>query len=512
MEEPKTDNSAAQHPAPDWRQRALIGAGVLAVVLAGGTWIYRALNQEPDEPEHVRLEPKEKDPIKPKNDPNKIEDLPTPKGFSHAKSKSKRPENFLDSFGKDPDPEDKGPILSNRELQKKFEELEKAGEGYVILEERLLTAKDRKDAEKLQEELKALGSQLEKVEIALEKDLSRARKARPTDPIPQWLTGELLIFIRAEPELIFPFFNRARENKLDHPRLWAGLAQLHFQSNHFEQALTMATKALDQSNKDRRLWDAFRLAAVATEKFDLISRRLDQSFGNKKPDWTADIAKEAAYLQKQWQKEAKLRAAEEKTNDLPRVRLFIEHRRFAVKDGQVTAKVESTGKGDVVLELFEDQAPIAVANFLSLVEKKFYDGTKFFLADPARIVAGGCPLTKNADPADDGTGHPGYFIPDEFDSPKARGHFRGTLSMVNTGESKTAGCQFLITLTPQPTMDGRFTVFGRVLQGQDVIERITQGRTHPDVAPFGRIIPGDVLVRAEVIRKRDHEYKVIKVP
>jgi cyclophilin family peptidyl-prolyl cis-trans isomerase len=512
MEERKTENAAEQNPVPDWRQRALLGAGVLAVVLAGGTWIYRALNQEPEEPEVARLEPKKNYQITPKRNPSKIEDLPNPKGLTHAKPKPKAPDNFLDAFGKDPEPEDKGPILSNEELQKKFEELEKAGEGYVLLEERLLTAKDKKDIKKWEEELQALGSKLEKVEIALDKDLSRARKARSTDPIPQWLTGELLIFIRAEPELIFPFFNRAKEGKLDHPRLWAGLARLHFQSNQFEPALALATKALDQSTKDRRLWDVFRLAAAANEKFDLITKRLDQAFGDKKPDWTADISREANYLSKQWQAEAKIRAAEAKANDLPRVRLVIEHRRFVVKDGQVTTKIESTGKGEAVLELFENQAPIAVANFLTLVEKKFYDRTKFFLADPARIVAGGCPLTKNADPSDDGTGHPGYFIPDEFDSPKARGHFRGTLSMVNSGEAKTAGSQFLITLTPQPTMDGRFTAFGRVLKGQNVIDRITQGRTHPDVAPFGRIVPGDVLVTAEVIRKRDHEYKVIKAP
>jgi cyclophilin family peptidyl-prolyl cis-trans isomerase len=512
MEQARPDMPPNPVPVPDWRQRALLGAGVLAVVLAGGAWIYRALNQEADEPEIARVDPKKNNPVTPKKNPPSIEDLPTPKGFSHGKPKSKLPDNFLDLFGKEPAPEDKGPVLSNEALQKKFAELEKAGERFALLEERFLSTKDKKGVAKLEAELKAFEYQLEKDEIALDKDLSRARKARPSDPIPQWLTGELLIFIRAEPEMSFPYFERAKAGKLDNPRMWSGLARLHFQSNQFDKALALATRALDQNTKDRRFWDSFHFAAAANEKFDLVTRRLDQSFGDKKPDWTADIVKEAAYLQKQWEKEAKLRAAEAKANDLPRVRLFIEHRRFAVKDGQVTTKVESTGKGEVVLELFEDQAPISVANFLTLVDKKFYDGTKFFLADPARIVAGGCPLTKNADPADDGTGEPGYLIPDEFDSPKARSHFRGTLSMVNTGEPKTAGCQFLITLTPQPTMDGRFTVFGRVLQGQDVIERITQGRTHPDVAPFGRIIPGDVLVRAEVIRKRDHEYKVIKLP
>ena len=512
MEQPESENTAEQEPRPDWRQRTLLGAGVLAVILASGLWIYRALNKEHEEPEFAKVDPKKPRPGDGKKDPPTIEDLPKPKGFTHAKPKDKLSDNFLDNFGKDPEPDDKGPVSSNEELQKKFFALEKEGEKYVDLEERLMTSRDKKEIAKLETELKAFGGQLEKVEIALEMDLRRARKVRPKDPVPLWLTGELLIFIRAEPEIIFPYFERARDGKLDHPRLWAGLARLYYQSNQFDQALPLAVKALDQSDKDRRLWDVFRLAAVANEKFPLILKRLEQTFGTKKPKWTADIFKEATYLDKQWQAEAKQREADARANDLPRVRLFIEHRRFVVKDGQATTKVEATGKGEVVLELFEDQAPIAVANFLTLVEKQFYDRTKFFLADPGRLVAGGCPLTKNADPADDGTGHPGYFIPDEFDSPKARSHFRGTLSMVNDGRSKAAGCQFLITLTPQPTMDGAFTVFGRVLKGQDVVERITQGRTHPDVFPFGRIIPGDLLVRAEVVRKRDHEYKVIKVP
>jgi cyclophilin family peptidyl-prolyl cis-trans isomerase len=511
MDQPISDEPSQTHQASDWRQRALLGSAILAVMIAGGLWIYRALNQEPDEPEFSQLASQKLRPDKPKKDPPKIEDLPKPKDFVHAKPKGKVTDNFLDSFGKDPEPDDTGPVLSNKELQQRFEELEKEGEGYVLLEERFLTAKDKKNIQKWEAELKALGGKLEKVEIALEKDLARARKGRPKDPVPQWLTGELLVFIRAEPELIFPFFERARQGKLDNPRLWAGLARLHFQSNEFEKALPLATKALDKSDKDRRLWDVFRQCAVANEKFGLLSKRLDQAFGAKKPDWAEGIFNDAVYLEKKWQAELKLRAAEAKANDLPRVKLVIEHRRFVIKDGQATTDIEKTGKGEIILELFENDAPLAVANFLTLVGSKFYDGTKFFLADPARLVAGGCPLTKNADPADDGTGDPGYFIPDEYDSHKARGHFRGTLAMVNDGKSKTAGCQFLITLTPQPTMDGRFTVFGRVIQGQDVVERITQGRTHPEVAPFGRIIPGDVLIHAEVIRKRNHEYKVIKV-
>ena len=214
-------------------------------------------------------------------------------------------------------------------------------------------------------------------------------------------------------------------------------------------------------------------------------------------------------LQDRWQAEQSQRLVDARAN-LPRVRLTIEHRRFPPGPGASRlSTVESTGREEVVLELFEDQAPATVANFLYLVSQKFYDGTKFHLAAPATLVTGGDPNTKNDDPSDDGTGTPGYAIPDEFQAPGARQHFRGSLSLVNTGPH-TAGCQFFITLTPQPEMNGHFTVFGRVIEGQDAVDRITRGRTTREIRQPGKIIPGDVLVKAEILRKRDHEYKVIR--
>ncbi|MBM4068136.1 MAG: peptidylprolyl isomerase [Planctomycetes bacterium] len=209
--------------------------------------------------------------------------------------------------------------------------------------------------------------------------------------------------------------------------------------------------------------------------------------------------------------EARLRQADRDRDDLPRVRFTIEHRKFVLDNGKPTAKIDARPGGEVVVELFEDQAPNTVANFIDLVEKKFYDGTKFCLAEPASLVLGGCPRTKNADPADDGTGGPGYYIADEIKVKNSRKHFRGSLCMANSNRPDTAGSQFYFTLTPQPNMNGIFTVFGRVIKGQDVVDRITPGRTNLEVGPYGRIIPGDVIVRAEVVRKRPHVYSVKKI-
>ena len=83
--------------------------------------------------------------------------------------------------------------------------------------------------------------------------------------------------------------------------------------------------------------------------------------------------------------------------------------------------------------------------------------------------------------------------------------------MVQNG-ANTAGSQFFISLIAQPELRGRVTVFGRVIRGQEVADQITRGRTNRSVGSFGKIIPGDLLVRAEVIRKRSHPYLVRKIP
>ena len=120
--------------------------------------------------------------------------------------------------------------------------------------------------------------------------------------------------------------------------------------------------------------------------------------------------------------------------------------------------VETTGKGEVVLELFEDQAPAAVANFISLVTAKTYDGTRFYLSEAASLVAGGDPKSKTGDPSEDGTGGPGYFIPDEFKRADARGHFRGSIGMINNGLALKSISSFY-----QPVVTGIILIVAIVL-------------------------------------------------
>lgn len=127
----------------------------------------------------------------------------------------------------------------------------------------------------------------------------------------------------------------------------------------------------------------------------------------------------------------------------------------------------STSKGDMIAELYEE-TPITTNNFLDLVNKKFYDGLNFHRVIPGFMVQGGCPNKR-------GDGGPGYSIQCEVSAPK-QFHDRGVLSMAHAGRN-TGGSQFFICHTRNTTqhLDGNHTCFGRVVEGIDVLDTISQG-------------------------------------
>jgi cyclophilin family peptidyl-prolyl cis-trans isomerase len=350
---------------------------------------------------------------------------------------------------------------------------------------------------------------------ALQADLEAARRARPEDSTVQWLTGELLLIVGGEPDEIRPYFERALAAGLKQPQLFASLAKVEFDSNHFQAAYDYAQKALQGDRHSQSVWETYARASFGIERFSEVVRGLDRAFPEMKPPWAVEMRSTAQHLLGDWLRELALRQKEDKRGNLPMVRFTIEHRGFVngaanqMQDNNHSAGERSTGRGVVEIELFEDQAPLAVANFLNLVEHGFYDGTSFHWAEAGRMVVGGDPNTKSENRARDGKGGPCYSIPDESNSALARGHFRGSISMVQRGP--TAGSQFLITLVPCPEFNGHFTVFGRVIAGQEVIDDVTPGRTNREVGEFGKIIPGDLLVHAEVTRKRYHKYEVTRV-
>ena len=139
------------------------------------------------------------------------------------------------------------------------------------------------------------------------------------------------------------------------------------------------------------------------------------------------------------------------------------------KMGNRIARFE-TSKGTFDIELFEDKAPKTTGNFITLVEKGFYNGLIFHRVIDGFMIQGGCPKG-------DGTGGPGYTIPDEF-HPDLRHSGEGILSMANAGPN-TGGSQFFITLAKTEWLDGHHAVFGKVVKGMDVVKAIGKVETDP---------------------------------
>ena len=225
--------------------------------------------------------------------------------------------------------------------------------------------------------------------------------------------------------------------------------------------LTGATAAMMTSDLDAaaRFLKAAAAAGVPPEKVE----PLEAAIAAERPKVDAEMAK---------------RAAEAEADDLPRVRI-------------------ETSKGTLVVELFENEAPNTVANFISLVEKHFYDGTIFHRVIPQFMAQGG-------DPTGTGRGGPDYAIACECDLPGARKHFLGTLSMAHAGRN-TGGSQFFLTFRPTEHLDGKHTVFGRVIEGFDVLPKIQRTEGPTGGAP-------DKIVKVEVLRKRDHAYEPETLP
>lgn len=145
--------------------------------------------------------------------------------------------------------------------------------------------------------------------------------------------------------------------------------------------------------------------------------------------------------------------------------VFLGFASVAAAAGDMTAEIK-TNKGTIEVKLTPDKTPITVANFVNLAQNGFYNGISFHRVIPDFMVQGG-------DPTGSGAGGPGYRFEDEF-NPTLRHDGPGVLSMANAGPG-TNGSQFFITHVPTPWLDGKHTIFGRVVQGQSVVDSIKQG-------------------------------------
>ncbi|MAG56773.1 MAG: peptidylprolyl isomerase [Planctomycetes bacterium] len=144
---------------------------------------------------------------------------------------------------------------------------------------------------------------------------------------------------------------------------------------------------------------------------------------------------------------------------------------LTLQDGKRPIATVETSEGTIVLELWPEKAPNHVANFITLAnERKFYDKRIFHRVIRGFMVQTGCPEGT-------GTGSPGYTIPDEFNDTSFR---KGILGMAKTGAPNSAGCQFFVMVADKTHLDGKYTAFGRVLEGQDVADKISNVRAQQD--------------------------------
>ncbi len=135
----------------------------------------------------------------------------------------------------------------------------------------------------------------------------------------------------------------------------------------------------------------------------------------------------------------------------------------------MTSAIVNTNLGNIQFELLSDIAPETVRNFIKLAKSGFYDGTLFHRVIPKFMIQGGDPNTKESDKSTWGTGGPGYNMKAEFNS---RSHLRGIVSMARSSDPDSAGSQFFIVTSDSTFLDREYTVFGQVLIGMEVADKI----------------------------------------
>jgi cyclophilin family peptidyl-prolyl cis-trans isomerase len=252
-------------------------------------------------------------------------------------------------------------------------------------------------------------------------------------------------------------------------------------NERYPESLKVAKTLIEGGAEERGLNDLAGISAFGCNQFELASEYLKEANDRG----TCSQAGQKCFAsvedcQAKWEAELALREAEA-DDELPRVKL-------------------QTSSGDITIELFENEAPETVGNFISLVEQGFYDGLKFHRVLDGFMAQAGCPNG-------DGSGGPGYNIYCECVNENHRNHFAGSLSMAKERSRNTGGSQFFLTFVPTPHLDGQHTVFGRVVEGMEIlplIHKVDPSDTKSNVEPTK-------IIKAEVLRKRDHEYRPNKV-
>jgi cyclophilin family peptidyl-prolyl cis-trans isomerase len=279
------------------------------------------------------------------------------------------------------------------------------------------------------------------------------------------------------------------ESPNEDPQLTRFLVKLagdHVAHDRYEAAYAIAKPLADNDCPDKQIYDAAGTSAFVLNEYEQAGEYFKKAQeAGVLSRYSQQLAAGVEDHKKMWADEQKIREAEAAADDLPRVKL-------------------TTTKGDIVLELFENEAPDTVGNFISLVERKDDAGKGYYEGVPFHRVLANF-MAQGGDPTGTGQGGPGYNIYCECYKDDYRRHFAGSLSMAHAGRD-TGGSQFFLTFRPTPELNGKHTVFGRVIEGMEVLAELQ--RIDPENP--GEVEP-DKIVSAEVLRKREHPYAPRKV-
>lgn len=260
-------------------------------------------------------------------------------------------------------------------------------------------------------------------------------------------------------------------------------------ADRFEAIAPLAKVLFGSDSKhSNELLEAIAYTGYAMNDFDLSEAallKLSQQINL--PLKLQVMLEETAELKAKWEREVKFREADAVSEINPRVLLF-------------------TNRGEIEIELFEDQAPQAVANFIFLIERGFYNRKIFFRVVEHLGAQTGCDRG-------DGQGNAGYTIPGEMQREDHRDIFRGSLFFAVGSNEETkepeldsASSQFLMAMMPQPHLDGKMTVFGRIVSGEQLLGTLARMDLSDEKQKKDKTNKPDFVIDASVIRKRDHKY------
>jgi peptidylprolyl isomerase len=268
----------------------------------------------------------------------------------------------------------------------------------------------------------------------------------------------------------------------------------HRHEHNIYDAATMegAARMIDGGSKLAYMFQTAGRSAMVAGEFDMAKRLLEVLEGDSLTDTDASLRYNLEEHRENFEKEKAVREQEIAEDRLPRV-LF------------------KTTQGDVVIELFIDQAPFAVAHFLSLVEDGFYDGLDFHLVVDNLLAMTG-------DPSGKGVGNSGRFLQDEHERDDARKAFRGSVVMAKVPRGETgdfipnsASSQIAIMFLPVISISKQQTVIGRVIEGMDSVSRMRRVDPNKEKKKGEVVYPPDVVLEATVIRKPEQLPKPVYI-